>query len=53
MYKCLETYIIKQMTDGKKQRPIVMCFVNLVSIAMLSVGAEGHFSRLFADDSVV
>lgn len=30
---------------------MLKCFVNLVSVAMPSVGAEGRFSRLWPDES--
>lgn len=52
MYKCLETCIIGKMTDGRKRRPLLKRFVNLVRVTMLSVGVEGHLSRLLPDESL-
>ena len=40
------------MKDCGKQSPVLMYFVNLVSVATLSVGVEGCLSRLLPDESL-
>lgn len=44
-------FIIRKMTDGGKRKPVLKYFVNLISVAMCSVGVEGCLSRLLPDES--
>lgn len=49
-HKCLETYIIGKLTDGGESA--LNYFVNLISVAVSSVGVEGCLSRLLLDESL-